>query len=135
MRPFHSFATILLAAAVVLSTPHGATASVSPDGDGLPHALFTLSPPGLLVNSGLEVSVPATLSPSAELNLEEAMALCLNGDVPSCLGARLAVLAACGGTVLLIATPIPGDEVVVFIACNSAFMYWVEECVHKRYED
>ena len=94
------------------------------------------SPRNLLVTSVEDVSLPITASPSPdESSLEEAMALCLGGDIPSCMAARLAVLAACGGTVLLVATPIPGDEVVVYAACHSAFMWWTKKCVKDKYGD
>ena len=63
------------------------------------------------------------------------MKLCMDGDIPSCMDARLAVSAACGCTVLLVATPIPGDEVVVYAACHSAFMYRTKKCVQDRYGD
>lgn len=46
-----------------------------------------------------------------------------------CLAARLAVLAACGGTAVLILSPIPGDEVVLWGACLTAFEWWAEACV------
>ena len=135
MRPFQSSTSMLLAVAVILCSPPGAMASVSPDRIGLPHAQPTIWLQGPLATSSLEVFVPVNFPSSAELSLEEAMALCLDGDVPSCMLARLAVIGACGATVVLAATPLPGDELVAFIACNAAFMYWVEECVNKRYED
>jgi len=64
--------------------------------------------------------------------------LVIDGDVAtasSCNLARLAVLAAYGGTAVLILSPIPGDEVVVYGACLSAYEYWAGECLGVSDED
>jgi len=132
MRFVCFFSSVLMAATAVLCSPRGALASEALDQIGGQPLQAADSPRTVLATSVEEVSLPITPSPSGdELGLEEAMALCLDGDIPSCMGARLAVLAACGGTVLLVATPIPGDEVVVYAACHSAFVYWTQQCVRR----